>query len=157
MTTTDQTNYITNAARFSDFIVGQISAARQLRDLLCDAWQDRTTVGESDNADEIVRLCAVIDLPVELDQECNELSENLDDLLVDWGFGHAKHTVVRVVLAGGGPEGWIDFTVDRDRTLVSAEVGYRDWWQKAITTPLSDELAAAAYDLYGVELLIEAA
>ena len=155
--TTEQDNYIADAARFANSIVEQISAAKQLRILLCNSWESNRTIGESDDAEQIIQLCKVIDLPVELSQECDELSDLLDNLLVEWGYGYTKHTVIRVMLAGGGPEGWIDFTVNQEHTLISAEISYRDWWQKVITTPLSDELAAAAYDLYAVELLLEAA
>ena len=153
MSITEKEHYAADAARFTESIIGQIDGAERLRALLTSSWE--TTVAESDDRAEIERLCALLDLAVDADQRCSDVIDSLNDLTAEWGYGYEKRTVVRVVLAGGGPAGWIDFTMDEDNRLVGAEVGYVNWWQEPVVTPLSDELADAAYALYSVDVLVE--
>lgn len=152
MTSTDTSTYVDEAQRFTAVIIEQITAAERLRELLDDAWD--TTASESDHYAEIIRLAETIDLPVDDYDLGSDIIERLNDLTAEWGCGFSRHTTVRVVLAGGGPEGWIDVTVDEHKN-VTAEIGYRDWFQQAITTPLSDEQAQAAYLLYRIDLLLD--
>lgn len=152
MTTTENSAYVSDAERFTGIIIEQITAADRLYDLLVATLD--SPVSESDDYIEITRLTNILELVVDDNETCEEIAQRLTVLTSEWGYGTDTRTVVRVTLAGGGPEGWIDFTLDERKALIGAEVGYRDWWQTAITTPLTDDQAAAAYSLYRVEWLV---
>jgi hypothetical protein len=107
-------------------------------------------------ATEADRLAEEIgfDIP-NTDDYCWQAAEALDEHLSETGgYGYSVHKVIRITLAGGGPAGWIDFTVDENATLLTAVVNYQDWFQTAITFTLSDTEAESAYNRYNVDALL---
>ena len=146
--------YQADAATFTKHVVGQIEAATRLR-ALCENRADLNApipdVQDSDGF-TVRALAAEVDLPFLSDDTYGDLLERLDD--GEWGYGITKLTGVRVTLAGGGPAGWIDFTVDADNALVRAEVFYCDWFQHPVGTVLSEQAAEDAARVYRLDVLV---
>jgi hypothetical protein len=152
-TLTQAETYAADAARFASAIIDDITAAERLNDLLVAGLNG--TASESDDYAEIIQLATALEIDVDDHELLSEVADRLDQRTSEWGYGSTVHTVVRVILAGGGPEGWIDFTVDEKKRLVSAEIGYRDWWQQPVTVALTDEQASAAFTLYRIDILAD--
>jgi hypothetical protein len=152
-TLTQAETYAADAARFASNIINDITAADRLNSLLSEVWD--VSVSASDHYDEIVRLASALEMTFDPDERGDIVADRLNERTAEWGYGSTVHTVVRVILAGGGPEGWIDFTVDENKRLVSAEVGYRDWWQQPVSVALTDEQASAAFTLYRIDILAD--
>lgn len=108
--------------------------------------------------DEIVRT---LDLVWFISQQGDDGADiTLDDLVQharegNDGYGADVRQVVRITLAGGGPAGWIDFTLYGGE-VEEAEVAYCDWFQTPRTFPLTGVALDAAIDLYCPQYAVEA-
>lgn len=156
MTTTD---YTTAANTFIDAVTSEVDNARRLTSILRDIdgtlaeWREENPA-EAAEADRLAEALG-FDIPNTDDCGWQAYSEFQDFLTETAGYGAEVTRKVTVTLAGGGPSGWIDFTLDNEDRLLEASVSYCDWWQTPVTTVLSYDDAMAAYDRYRVDILMD--
>lgn len=151
--------YAEAANRFIADVLIEIDAATNLARLL-EAHDDSLTLAEWRETDPVTAVMADelaeqigFDLPNTDDYVWQAVDALNDHLIQTAGYGFDVHKIVRITLAGGGPAGWIDFTLDGGGELRGAAVSYCDWWQTPVTRELTVDEAAAAYDRYRVELI----
>ena len=158
----DTTTYAEDAKRFFANVAGDIAASAALARILDEADDSGTLAdwreADPETAAEADRLAEAIgfDLP-DTDDYVWQAREALTVHLTETaGYGVDVHKVIRVTLAGGGPSGWIEFTLDgEDGSLIRTEIAFCDWFQEPIRTTLTREEGLAAYDRYQVDLLTE--
>jgi hypothetical protein len=153
----DPEQYYKDAKRFIGNVISEADASQRLAAILGNAdgtlaqWRE----AKPEEAAEADRLAEAIgfDIP-NTDDYCWQASEALTDHLYETaGYGIDRHRVLRITLAGGGPSGWIEFTLDSDDNLEKATVSYCDWFREPITHILNETEAQTAYDRYYVDLL----
>lgn len=160
MTTDPETEAYEKAGRvFYDNIVADLTKEQLLTEIL-DAADGTLTEWRENNpkaAAEAEALAKALgfDLP-HTDDYCWQAANAFRESLYETGgYGADVFTTVRVTLAGGGPAGWIEFTVDQDGDLRTATISYVDWFRTPITFDLDDDTAAFAYSRYSADVLAE--
>jgi len=158
--------YLDDARQFISEVVREVNDADRLTRLLTEAGnpahRDLTIAEWAEEApDDYSDAVAIADrLGFDLpggDTLTYDAEVTLSDFLLEsGGYGANVYKTVRVTLAGGGPAGWIEFTVDpEDDSLIKASVGYCDWFQTPVVEVLSDGDADRAFARYRADLLAE--
>lgn len=152
------TDYQTEARKFFTSVRDGLHNEQDLIELL-DAADGTLAEWREDNPDAIEadRLATEIgfDIP-HTDDYCWQAADALREYLSETGgYGADVYKTIRIILAGGGPSGWIEFTVDQDGGLRGARVGYVNWFQMPVEFDLDDADAEFAFRRYSADVLAE--
>jgi hypothetical protein len=157
--TSETEEYKAAAKRFHDSIVDDLTKEARLTALLQDGdgtlteWREN----EPEDAAEAEALAKTLgfDIPHTDDYVWQAANAFQEFLWETGGYGADVYTTVRVTLAGGGPAGWIEFTVNQDGDLRGARVGYVDWFQLPVEFDLDDDTAEFAFSRYSADVIAE--
>lgn len=153
------TNYAVKAKEFFDNVVADLTKEQRLTDLL-EAGEGTLTDWRENNPDDAAEADALaaelgFDIPNTDDLVWQAADAFREHLWETGGYGADVFTTIRVTLAGGGPAGWVEFTVDKEDGLRSARVGYQDWFQTPVEFDLDDTAAQYAFHRYSADVIAD--
>lgn len=148
-----------SAREFANRVVAEGENFGRLGDLLGSAtvalmseWAE-----EDPEAYTEAESCAAalgVDWPGATDDAVWQVQEKLDDWAREQGYGFTVRTLVRVELMGGGPAGWLEFTID-GREIVKGVACYSDWFMPTHRVELDDNECDELARLYSVDMVAE--
>lgn len=121
-----------------------------------DALGECTNCGKrfSEHPWRDVRGNEVEDACEEFEPDWDTLRDQAEERIDGWNYGEGVSIVVDVQMYGGGPAGGIEFECEREEyglSMLRARVWHQDWFKERGYWPLSDDVAEALFQRWGLE------